>query len=346
MKFPVLSLRYVTSIRISAKVALASAVLLSICAIPVPTEAEVLINDSFETDTAGGDPAGWSLDEAAPSSVNVIDYTGSEGTKSLALFDASMAWRDFATPITSGTVDVTFGVRINSVGFRNSVFTNLKHLNGPHGDAGSAEYSFGIVDFDFVDLIGLSIPEDTGAIAHYDGSSWELLTAGGSPFVFGLDTWHEAALSYNVTTNLISVTFDDTILDQVFPSPTHFGRVNGLLVRSGEGNGGGLIDNIVLSTVAAIPGDYDGSGSVNADDYDLWKSTFGSTVDLRADGNDDDKVDAADYTVWRNNFSAGGSGANFLAVNNSTLGVAVPEPTAISLGGILIGGLLCWRPRR
>ena len=36
------------------------------------------------------------------------------------------------------------------------------------------------------------------------------------------------------------------------------------------------------------------------EDYDLWKSTFGSTSgDMRADGNEDGVVDAADYTFWR-----------------------------------------------
>jgi hypothetical protein len=51
-------------------------------------------------------------------------------------------------------------------------------------------------------------------------------------------------------------------------------------------------------------GDYNGSGHVNMDDYDVWKSTFGTSVAFGsgADGNHDGYIDAADFTVWRDNF--------------------------------------------
>jgi hypothetical protein len=47
------------------------------------------------------------------------------------------------------------------------------------------------------------------------------------------------------------------------------------------------------------PGNYDLEHGIDGADFDLWKSTFGSTTDLRADGNQDGIVDAADYVVWR-----------------------------------------------
>ncbi len=68
----------------------------------------------------------------------------------------------------------------------------------------------------------------------------------------------------------------------------------------------------------AMPGDYDGNGSVGPEDYDVWKANFG-TSDAAADGNGNGTVDAADYTVWRDNFAAG---------SGSLVGIVVPEPTA------------------
>lgn len=72
---------------------------------------------------------------------------------------------------------------------------------------------------------------------------------------------------------------------------------------------------------ALEPGDYNANGTVDMADYDLWKSKFGSTSHLAADGNNDNRIDAADYTIWRNNFSGGAGGSS----------AAVPEPAAIAL---------------
>ncbi|WP_425395188.1 hypothetical protein [Aeoliella sp.] len=58
-------------------------------------------------------------------------------------------------------------------------------------------------------------------------------------------------------------------------------------------------------TVEELPGDYDGSGTVDDGDHALWKETFGAVgTDLAADGNGDGRVNLADLTVWRNNRGA------------------------------------------
>jgi hypothetical protein len=51
---------------------------------------------------------------------------------------------------------------------------------------------------------------------------------------------------------------------------------------------------------AIAPGNYDLAGDVDVADYELWKSTLGSTTDLRADGDQDGMVDDGDYIVWLN----------------------------------------------
>jgi hypothetical protein len=51
-----------------------------------------------------------------------------------------------------------------------------------------------------------------------------------------------------------------------------------------------------------VPGDYNGSGSVDQADFNVWMANFGSTSFPAADGNHDGVVDAADYAVWRDHF--------------------------------------------
>ncbi|MGD9635525.1 MAG: dockerin type I domain-containing protein [Pirellulales bacterium] len=71
-----------------------------------------------------------------------------------------------------------------------------------------------------------------------------------------------------------------------------------------------------------LPGDYNGDNAVDAADYNVWKSAFGSTSQLAADGSGNGIVDAADYTIWRDS-AASGSG--------SLVAAGVPEPGTMLL---------------
>lgn len=70
-----------------------------------------------------------------------------------------------------------------------------------------------------------------------------------------------------------------------------------------------------------ITGDYDGSGTVDADDYTIWKNTFGGSVipGTDADGSGDGIVNLADYTIWRDNLGA----------TSALNAQAVPEPSSL-----------------
>jgi hypothetical protein len=69
---------------------------------------------------------------------------------------------------------------------------------------------------------------------------------------------------------------------------------------------------------ALAPGDYNADGVVDSADFDYWRSTFGLTSRLAADGNSNSVVDAADYVFWRSHYNAVGLGN----------GAGVPEPGA------------------
>jgi glycosyl hydrolase family 99 len=75
-------------------------------------------------------------------------------------------------------------------------------------------------------------------------------------------------------------------------------------------------------------GDYDADGDVDASDYGVWRSAFGSATILHgsgADGNYDGIIDTADYLVWRK--SLGSSAPATVA--------GVPEPPTSSLMSLL-----------
>ncbi len=89
---------------------------------------------------------------------------------------------------------------------------------------------------------------------------------------------------------------------------------------------------------ALAPGDYNADGTVDSEDYDEWRKTFGSQTKLWADGNANSVIDTGDYVIWRKAASAPGGGAI----------AGVPEPSAVGLivYAALVGGWLGSRRSR
>jgi hypothetical protein len=97
-------------------------------------------------------------------------------------------------------------------------------------------------------------------------------------------------------------------------------------------------NSLLLS--AAIAGDYNRNGIVDAADYVLWRDTFGSTQKLLADGDKSGTINNGDYTFWRARFGNSSSAAGTAAGAQ-----AVPEPGfSAMLGAISVAALLgVWR---
>jgi GH18 family chitinase len=86
-----------------------------------------------------------------------------------------------------------------------------------------------------------------------------------------------------------------------------------------------------------LSADFDFDRDVDSSDLDVLRATFGSTSDLRADGNGNGIIDAGDYLIWRKQAGGPGSGAEF--------NMTVPEP-ANALCGMLLLLLSFCRQRR
>lgn len=73
-----------------------------------------------------------------------------------------------------------------------------------------------------------------------------------------------------------------------------------------DGDRSGANADDLSAEFTVLAGDYDGNSTVDTDDYNLWRQSFGATSGpaLLADGNQDGVVNAADYTVWRDNRGA------------------------------------------
>lgn len=90
-------------------------------------------------------------------------------------------------------------------------------------------------------------------------------------------------------------------------------------LRRPSGEWSGLVE--AKFDVPRETGDYNNDGSIDAADYQMWRSTYGQTVSAGsdADGNANGVIDTADYTVWRDAVAnaEANSGANSTVANSS-----------------------------
>jgi hypothetical protein len=101
------------------------------------------------------------------------------------------------------------------------------------------------------------------------------------------------------------------------------------------------------TVVAEFPrGDYDDDTDIDHFDVAVWRTTYGSDSDLRADGNGDGIVDTADYLMWRKNYGSRITIPPHLLPPTTGASIIVPEPASPAL--VLMTVSLCitwWRTR-
>ncbi|MEM8864089.1 MAG: cytochrome c peroxidase [Planctomycetota bacterium] len=89
-----------------------------------------------------------------------------------------------------------------------------------------------------------------------------------------------------------------------------------------------LTSDLFSDPFVDLPGDYNGDGLVDADDYLVWKEDFLAAADqfapLMADGDNDGIVNIADYSIWRDNLGARWDDGVAAAVSFAS----TPEPGA------------------
>jgi hypothetical protein len=120
-------------------------------------------------------------------------------------------------------------------------------------------------------------------------------------------------------------------LSGVAPAGTAEARLVLEFTQSANEFGAVHVDDVFFSVPESAPlGDFNGDGVVDQSDLDVWRTDFGSTSKLDADGNYNGAVDGADYLIWQQTLGTGATLSPPMA--------AAPEPSVFTLvqGGVLL----------
>jgi hypothetical protein len=165
---------------------------------------------------------------------------------------------------------------------------------------------------------------------------WKYSTSAGDTFRARLRLSNDQVTTLDLTnpTAEFDYTVSGTVADfQMFETtislPDGVQSLDLTFLTGGEASalGSFYIDDISAEVLAsaAVAGDYNHDGVVNAADYALWRDNLGTSgTGLAADGNDDGIVNQLDYDIWRQHFGqTSGSSAAQVA--------RVPEPSSLIL---------------
>jgi hypothetical protein len=135
---------------------------------------------------------------------------------------------------------------------------------------------------------------------------------------------------------LLALSWDpDTFTDPDEPKPTADRPIipgYGVFSFAGSQNPTPFISNVNITATAALAGDYNLNGSIEAFDHSEWRKVFGNSQpsSLYADGDHNGIVGAGDYLIWRKALA----GANHFAY--------IPEANSLTMVAIACF-LFSWR---
>ena len=158
--------------------------------------------------------------------------------------------------------------------------------------------------------------------------------------VYGQAQLEGASLEVGLSSGFVPSAGDSFVL------LTADGGITGVPTLAGTPNPTNLLEwdldvdanQVTLSAMPALEGDYSANGVVDAADYVLWRKLLDQAgPGLVADGDDNNIVNAADYQIWRTNFGA--------TIGAPAAGAAaIPEPAALWL--VCLGALAISLSRR
>lgn len=188
-----------------------------------------------------------------------------------------------------------------------------------------------------VTIDGYSIYSSSGSLQTGDGQ-WNSLADASVP------GWREASPTATVASELNP---DDALLlegNDTYDFGTLFnasGTPDLMFEYVFEGEDTPRQGAVIYTDAAGVPGDYNGDGSVNIADYTVWRNNLGASIALTNEGSGitPGQVTAEDYDFWKSQFGSG-SGAAALATSS------VPEPATLTLLGLVAAaGLTMSRSR-
>ena len=179
------------------------------------------------------------------------------------------------------------------------------------------------------------------------GRSQVVVDAAGEPHIFTYDSTFSGPAKLKHVYRM-----DGTWTNETLDTPTGNSSgpdsIEAMLDASGMhvlySTGGKNVYYAFQPAVAALAGDYDENGVVDAADYVVWRKALGSSVPASgssADGDADGQITQADYDIWRANFgrtSLTGAAAS-LAAGGSFESVPEPSGAALAIAALTFAAL-------